>query len=195
MIPFVYSHLVSLACFLYLAFFAVEKGCRFAPEATYVFGLLVPLASFLITLVTTLGLVEIGQAIADPFGGNDPEDFAVPSFLNSCASLMHHACHSPLMDAPCRDELASRLSETTLPAKPSAGAPGKREVSINLLAEADSLTGSSDRDLKPRRGDRVESAVASGVERSDTLPSAVRLPARGHPQEGDELVQLKALEA
>ena len=76
-IPFVYSHLVSLACFLYLAFFAVEKvhrgplqrassilplpphqlllpfeqGARFTPESTYLFGLFVPGASFFIALV------------------------------------------------------------------------------------------------------------------------------------------------
>ena len=42
------------------------------------------MASFLLTLVVNVGLIEIGQAIANPWG-TDPEDFAVPTFLHTTA--------------------------------------------------------------------------------------------------------------
>ncbi len=137
-IPFVYSHLVSLACFVYLTFLGIEKGARFTPDSGYAFGAAVPCASFFIALVTTLGLVEsttarleltraarkiesawpraphhqmahglasslafvVGQAISDPFSGGDKEDFALPSFLNSCAKLTFHIAFSSHIEAP-----------------------------------------------------------------------------------------------
>ena len=102
-IPFVYSHLVSMSCFLYLFFFAVDKGARFTPESTYIFGLAVPAASFFIALITTTGLVEVGQAIADPFGGNDPEDFALPTFLNTTAKQTFHIAYAVNINAPHTD--------------------------------------------------------------------------------------------
>ena len=84
MIPFVYSHLVSAGAFLYLLGFAVVKAANCTPEATWFSGLVLPLLSFLISLATTVGLIEIGQAIANPWG-IDPEDFAVPKFLQVTA--------------------------------------------------------------------------------------------------------------
>lgn len=127
-IPFVYSHLVSLACFLYLAFFAVEKGSRFAPEATYLFGLLIPAASFLITLITTLGLVEIGQTIANPFKGDDIEDFVIPSFLTSTAKLTRYMAFSQDVNAP--HEPRVRVGDQPSPA---AGQPQGSSAAANSV--------------------------------------------------------------
>ena len=42
----------------------------------------------------------MGQAISDPFGGDDPEDFALPSFLNTCAKHTFHVAFAVNMDAP-----------------------------------------------------------------------------------------------
>ena len=102
MIPFAYSHLVSFGSFSYLLFLAVAKAVRFTPEADYLSGLVLPCASFAIMTITAIGLIEIGQAISDPWG-NDPEDFAVPRFLHATAKmtrlLIEHDIGDPLDDA------------------------------------------------------------------------------------------------
>ena len=41
-IPFVYSHLVSIGSFLYLIGLAIHKASRYRPEATYLSGLVLP---------------------------------------------------------------------------------------------------------------------------------------------------------
>jgi len=83
-IPFVYSHLVSAGSFLYLLGLAVLKAAALTPDVDLLSGLVLPLLSFLIAVITTIGLIEIGQAIANPWG-IDPEDFAVPKFLQVTA--------------------------------------------------------------------------------------------------------------
>ena len=87
-IPFVYSHLVSTGSFLYLLGLAVLKAAAFRPEETVFNGIIMPLSSFLIALVTMIGLIEIGSAIANPWG-TDPEDFAVPLMLQVCGRSVH----------------------------------------------------------------------------------------------------------
>lgn len=88
-IPFAYSHLVSFGCFVYLFGLAVAKAVRFQPEADYLGGLFLPCLSFSILTIIAIGLIEIGQAISDPWG-NDPEDFAVPRFLHATAKMTRH---------------------------------------------------------------------------------------------------------
>ena len=100
-IPFSYSHLVSVTCFLYLLGLAISKvsprdpnalllyiarpapphsalgaspcapppmavaalaqAVRFTPDADYLEGLVLPGLSFSVALITTVGLIEIGQ--------------------------------------------------------------------------------------------------------------------------------------
>lgn len=79
-LPFVYTHLVAMCCVLYLALTAFIKGLQFTPEASYTFGLLLPLASVLVLIVAIFGLLEVGDTILDPFGV-DAEDFAVLHFV------------------------------------------------------------------------------------------------------------------
>jgi predicted membrane chloride channel (bestrophin family) len=92
-IPFAYSHLVSAACFFYLVGLALVKAMRFHPDAPVLAGLVLPMLSFWIALITTIGLIDIGQAISDPWG-NDPEDFAVPRFLHSTAKMSRYLIES-----------------------------------------------------------------------------------------------------
>ena len=75
-LPFIYTHLVSLMCTLYLLFNAFIKGVYFEPGASYTFGLILPLCSMLTTTLAVFGLLEVGDTILDPFGC-DPEDFTV----------------------------------------------------------------------------------------------------------------------
>jgi len=78
-LPFIYTHLVSLSSTLFLAFSAFLKGLYFTPTAGYLFGLSLPLCSVLMQVIAIFGLLEVGDTILDPFG-KDPEDFAVLHF-------------------------------------------------------------------------------------------------------------------
>jgi len=177
-IPFVYSHLVSLSCFFYLAFLGVEKGARFTPDSSYVFGAAVPAASFFIALVTTLGLVEIGQAISDPFSGDDREDFALPSFLKSCADLTFHVAFSSHMCAPHIEEaaavVATKQESGTGFAEPSVSAPPKplRRRSVSIAPRATEMTGTPGKAGRDTVAPCETSTSSPSSETSSDLPAA-----------------------
>ena len=75
-LPFIYTHLVSLSCTIFLACNAFIKGLYFQPEVSYTFGLWLPCLNITITTLTIFGLLEVGDTILDPMG-TDPEDFAI----------------------------------------------------------------------------------------------------------------------
>ena len=78
--PFIYTHLVSLACFIYLITEAFLSGITWVPGSSVTFGLVVPLILVLAKIISTFGLIEVGETILDPFG-TDPEDFAILHFV------------------------------------------------------------------------------------------------------------------
>merc|ERR1719424_1869235 len=80
-LPYVYTHLVSLACTIFLLAHAFLKGLYFEPSASLTFGLLMPLTSFVLLTLTVLGLLQIGSILANPLGPNR-EAFAVCLFIN-----------------------------------------------------------------------------------------------------------------
>lgn len=55
---------------------ALLKGLSFTPGAGWGYAFCLPLASVFVTTMATLGLLEVGDTILDPFG-DDPEDFAL----------------------------------------------------------------------------------------------------------------------
>lgn len=118
-IPFSYSHLVSAACFFYLLGLCVLKALRFRPEAAVIGGLVLPALSFMIALMVTFGLIEIGQCIADPWG-NDPEDFAVPRFLHSTAKMTRYLVECVPTD-PLREQGTTQIGSPDLSAIPNDG--------------------------------------------------------------------------
>ena len=83
-LPFVYSHMVSMCCTAYLLSSSFVKGLYFSPDATLTFGLFLPLSAVCLSTVSVLGLIETGSAIANPFG-SDPEDFTVSHFVHQAA--------------------------------------------------------------------------------------------------------------
>ena len=85
MLPYIYTHLVSMACCVYLVVLAALKGLYFEPDASPVYGLLVPCASILLLTTTYLGLLLIGSLLANPLGPNR-ESFAVCHFINCAPS-------------------------------------------------------------------------------------------------------------
>jgi len=101
-IPFVYAHLVSSGSFIYLLGISFVKAGKFRPDANIMDGLVLPLLSFLLCLVVTVGLIEIGQAIANPWG-TDPEDFAVPTFLHTTAK-----CARVIIESETEDPLKGK---------------------------------------------------------------------------------------
>ena len=106
-LPFIYTHLVSLMCTLYLLFNAFIKGLYFAPEASLTFGLLLPLCSMLTTTLAVFGLLEVGDTILDPFG-SDPEDFTVLHFVEWTMSSSLAAIELDPVLPPTRDRPAGQ---------------------------------------------------------------------------------------
>jgi len=88
--PFIYTHLVSLCCFLYLITSAFLLGSRFDPGASTLFGFTFPLLILLAQVISTFGLIEVGETILDPFG-DDPEDFALLHFVEVTVCSSHEA--------------------------------------------------------------------------------------------------------
>lgn len=81
-IPYVYTHMISLVSVLYLLSYAVLKGTAFAPGTSVALGLVFPLLSLLLVTISCIGLIEVGSTLANPWGG-ELEDFAVFHFVDS----------------------------------------------------------------------------------------------------------------
>lgn len=81
-IPYVYTHMISLVSALYLLSYAVLKGTAFAPGTSIATGLVFPLLSLLLAIIACIGLIEVGSTLANPWGG-ELEDFAVFHFVDS----------------------------------------------------------------------------------------------------------------
>lgn len=87
-LPFIYTHLVSLTCCVYLIFNAFIKGLYFQPRASYTFGFIMPLANVFTVTLAMFGLLEVGDTILDPMGC-DPEDFAILHLVEwTCVSSL-----------------------------------------------------------------------------------------------------------
>jgi len=84
-LPYIYTHLVSISCTIFLVGNAFLKGLYFEPDASLTFGLALPLASILLMTLTILGLLEIGAILANPLGPNK-EAFAICHFVNYACS-------------------------------------------------------------------------------------------------------------
>ena len=89
-LPFIYTHLVSFSCTVYLLASAFMSGLAFQPGASIMFGLGMPLATVLLNTVTIFGLLEVGDTILEPFG-SDSEDFAVLHFVDYVATASKEA--------------------------------------------------------------------------------------------------------
>ena len=148
-IPFAYSHLVSAASFFYLLGLAVIKAVRFRPDAPIVGGFVLPCLSFWIALITTIGLIDIGQAISDPWG-NDPEDFAVPRFLHATAKLTRHLVHE-MDDDPLEDMGSVNLGRVNLDHLPMEG-QSRVPRGVRTGVRRGSISGPPPRFERARRG-------------------------------------------
>lgn len=84
-LPYIYTHLVSLSCFTYLIAGAFLKGLYFEPAATWVFGFTMPMVSLILQVLTIFGLLHIGSKLANPLSAHK-ESFAVCHFVNYTAS-------------------------------------------------------------------------------------------------------------
>ena len=93
-LPFIYTHLVSLAASTFLLANAFIKGMYYTPDASYAFGVVLPATNIMLMAVTIFGLLEVGDTVVDPFG-NDPEDFAVIHFIEYTAVSSQHLIHMP----------------------------------------------------------------------------------------------------
>ena len=89
-LPFIYTHLVSALSTFYLFVTAFLKGLHFGPGVPVVMGLVLPLIGLLIAVLSTFGLVEVGNTILDPFG-DEPEDFALTHFVEHAVGVSREA--------------------------------------------------------------------------------------------------------
>ena len=83
-LPYVYTHLIGLSSFLFLLTNSITQGFHFTPDAPISYGFAFPAFGLFVTTFTSVGLVEIGSTLCDPFGG-DSEDFPIFTFLNFTA--------------------------------------------------------------------------------------------------------------
>ena len=62
-LPFIYTHLVSFSCAVYLVINAFIKALYFQPDATITFGLVMPLLNVFTSTLTIFGLLEVGDTL------------------------------------------------------------------------------------------------------------------------------------
>ena len=64
--PFIYTHLVSLACFAYLITEAFLTGVRFTPSASLGFSLVLPFTSLIAKIISTFGTRAHTRRVCPP---------------------------------------------------------------------------------------------------------------------------------
>ena len=91
-LPYVYTHMIGTATTMFLISYAIMKAFYFTPKAPISYGFVFPLFGLVFIVFSCVGLIDIGAALCNPFGG-DAEDFAVFHFLNFTAtsSVRHQA--------------------------------------------------------------------------------------------------------
>ena len=62
-LPFIYTHLVSMSSTIYLLFTAFTKGQYFDKDADYGYGIILPCLGVLMITLATYGLLEVGSLI------------------------------------------------------------------------------------------------------------------------------------
>jgi len=93
-LPFIYTHMVSLSCTVYLTGSAFLRGLEFTPESGITGGFLMPFVYVVLTNLTIYGLLVVGDTVFNPFG-EDPEDFAVVRFIEHTAKVSLEAIECP----------------------------------------------------------------------------------------------------
>ena len=89
-LPFIYTHLVSALSTFYLIITAFLKGLYFEPDEPVSMGLCLPLIGLFVAILSTYGLLEVGNTILDPFG-DEPEDFALTHFVEHAVGVSREA--------------------------------------------------------------------------------------------------------
>ena len=64
-LPFLYTHMVSLSCTVYLLGSAFLRGCAFTPEADLPGGLIIPIVYVVLTNLTIYGLLCVGDTLME----------------------------------------------------------------------------------------------------------------------------------
>jgi hypothetical protein len=105
-LPYIYTHLVSLSCAIYLFRSTFLAGLEVTPDSSSTFGLILPATEVIGQIVATFGLIEVGETILDPFG-SDPEDYALLHFVEVTAVSSHEAIHIGIATAD-RTQVAPR---------------------------------------------------------------------------------------
>ena len=152
--PFTYIHLISFGSSIYCCVFALHKGLAFVPKETYIYGMVIPLFTVFLMNISLIGLIAIGQALANPLGG-DSEDFAVLSFLESALQRSRQ-----MLDAnpavPMEDDEAWSSMQGLAQAGPCSRADlsGKRRVSAMT---------SSVHETRSSKGPQAAMVVPSGT--------------------------------
>eukprot|EP00326_Haptolina_ericina_P017331 CAMPEP_0181196452 /NCGR_PEP_ID=MMETSP1096-20121128/15475_1 /TAXON_ID=156174 ORGANISM="Chrysochromulina ericina, Strain CCMP281" /NCGR_SAMPLE_ID=MMETSP1096 /ASSEMBLY_ACC=CAM_ASM_000453 /LENGTH=309 /DNA_ID=CAMNT_0023286217 /DNA_START=112 /DNA_END=1041 /DNA_ORIENTATION=- len=136
-LPFLYTHMVSLSCTLYLCGSAFLKGLQYTPDANTLIGLVIPLLYVALTNITIYGLLCVGDTVFDPFG-DDLEDFAVLRFIEHTATASYEAIYCD-GDTPSEDFAANWR-----PAEPGAAVRANGTASGLQPVQQDESRGDGD---------------------------------------------------
>lgn len=163
-LPYIYTHLVSTACTIYLILHAIVKGLAFDAGATLVEGLLLPAVETALLSLTVLGLLLIGNLLANPLGQNK-ESFAVCHFVNyACTSSLEAVTVDMAPTLARALQRSGRSSRWAVKASSDGSVPPRKseDVSASLFGndDDDSFNGSSFIEASAR-GMRLAGAAAS----------------------------------
>tara|TARA_B110001452_G_scaffold67441_1_gene54283 strand:- start:173 stop:2179 length:2007 start_codon:yes stop_codon:yes gene_type:complete len=87
-LPYIYTHLVSLSCMIYLVASAFIKGAQCEVDESKFTSILLPSLAVLLQTITVIGLLEIGAILANPLSPAK-EAFAICHLLNfTCANSL-----------------------------------------------------------------------------------------------------------
>ena len=117
-IPFIYTHMISLTVGLYLQCYAATRALLFTPDSDYAFGIVFPLLIVMMITLATIGLVEVGATMSNPFGV-DAEDFAVFTFLLTTVQQSRK-----IVETPTRTELVEHFAATAAAQRKAAAGVG-----------------------------------------------------------------------
>ena len=136
-LPYIYTHLVSLSCMIYLVVSAFIKGAQCESSEPLSTSIVLPTFAMLLQTITVIGLLEIGAILANPLSPAK-EAFAICHLLNftSANSLSVVSVDSAPAVGGTSEE-AKRFTSSTGRGSSDRHATGRRFEGTELPVEDD----------------------------------------------------------
>ena len=140
-------------------------GLYFEQDASYMFGLVVPLTSILLLSMTVLGLVLIGSVLANPLGPNR-ESFAVCHFVNyTCTSSLEavSADRAPTLLRSFESGAEAPSAAAVVAGGSGGGNGGGNKLDANAIAEVKRMIAEERENLEKLTLQNVANRMSKGA--------------------------------